>query len=119
MTGSGAELQPLSVASGRVAAELRGLQDRIARLEDTLESLYQNPAVKLDGHSIGTLQDVDFLLQSITALSNYLERLSMLTTVDGQVCVKDAISAITLRDMAARLRGAEVKREQTQHAELF
>ncbi|WP_425100026.1 hypothetical protein [Tropicibacter sp. S64] len=113
-------LQPLSFATGRVAAELRGLQNRLQRLEDTLEVMYQNPAVKLDAQSIGTLQDVDFLLQSITALSIYLEHLSMNTTDIGEVCVKDALATLTLRDMAARLSGGcDETASRSNHAELF
>ncbi|MFW2545586.1 hypothetical protein ACN2XU_23415 [Primorskyibacter sp. 2E107] len=114
------ELQPLSFATGRVAAELRGLQARLQRLEDTLEVMYQNPAVKLDAKSIGTLQDVDFLLQSVTALSIYLDYLSQKTTDFGQVCVKDALETLTLRDMAVRLSGGrDETATRNNHAELF
>lgn len=119
MSKQAVELQPLSVASRRVAFELRGLQDRIERLEDTLEALYQHPQIELDGHSIGTLQDVDFLMQSVTALSDYLDKLSTSTSQDGQVCVADAISAIPLKDMAARLRGHPAKQAAENKAELF
>lgn len=120
MTDCLKQLQPLSFATGRVAAELRSLQGRVQRLEDTLETMYQNPAVKLDAQTIGTLQDVDFLLQSITALSIYLEHLSANTTNHGEVCVKDAIDTLTLRDMAARLSGSgEDAATRNHHAELF
>ncbi|WP_136440740.1 hypothetical protein [Pacificoceanicola onchidii] len=114
------EMQSLSVATSRVAAELRGLQVRLQRLEDTLEVMYQNPNVKLDGHSIGALQDVDFLLQSIAALSEYLEQLSENTAGMGEICVRDALSTLTLRDMAARLKGAcDENVSRTNHAVLF
>ncbi|MFZ7090372.1 chemotaxis protein [Primorskyibacter sp. 2E233] len=119
MTLSNREPQPLAVVNARVAAELRGLQDRVERLEDTLEVLYQNPAVKLDAHSIGTLQDIDFLRQSIAALSAYLEQLSVTASTDGTVCVDDALSAVPLRDMAARLRGFDETPARPIHAELF
>lgn len=120
MIGSEKELQPLSLATGRVAAELRGLQDRLQRLEDTLEVMYQNPAVKLDAESIGTLQDVDFLRQSITALSLYLEHLSASATSAGEVCVRDALEKLTLRDLASRLSGGcDESASRSNHAVLF
>ncbi|MCT4554339.1 MAG: hypothetical protein N4A53_06605 [Pelagimonas sp.] len=119
MTTPGKEFQTYALAVGRVAGELRGLQDRLVRLESTLETLYERADVELDAHSIGTLQDVDFLNQSISALSDYLDHLSGTASTDLGICVRDAVDAIPLRDMASRLRGRAAGAPPSGEAELF
>ena len=122
MTKADLELQSLAVASGRVAVELRGLQDRVERLEEALDQLYRNPSIELDAHTLGTLQDVDFLAQSIAALSSYLGHLSSSARKDGHVCIREAIEAMPLRDMANRLRSGQERpgtASRNDHAELF
>ena len=119
MTAAPKEFQTYALAVGRVALELRGMQDRLERLETTLETLYDRADLSLDAHSIGTLQDVDFLNQSVAALSEYLDRLSTNASADLGLCVRDAVEAIPLRDMAARLRGRTTQIASSGEAELF
>jgi hypothetical protein len=109
----------LPVATQRVAAELSSLSDRLQRLEDGLEIVFTHSGHALDGETIGMLQEVDVVLQSVQALSQYLVQISDATMADGTVYVEPALERVPLRDVARRLGGCVEVRDTTGHAELF
>lgn len=110
---------PVQVATIRVATELTGLQERLERVEHGLEAVFIDSESKPSSLTIGMLQELDVLQQSVGALAAYLERLSDLVTPDGSVNVKDAAKVIPLRDMAARLNGFVGVADKSGEAELF
>lgn len=110
---------PLKIATGRASAELEGLYARLERLEHGLDTVIVQATHALDAKSIGMLQELDMLRQSIGALANYLYRISAETDDAGMVDVIQALTAVPLRDMATRLGGTVSSAGSAGEAELF
>lgn len=110
---------PLKVAAIRIAAELEALHARLERLEVGLESVFEHTTQGLEGQTIGMIQEMDMLRQSIGALADYIDHVAGTTDGDGLVDTTAAINAVPLRDMAARLSGCTAAEAETGHAELF
>ena len=110
---------PLKIATRRASAELEGLYVRLERLEHGLDSVIVQASHVFDTNSIGMLQELDMLRQSIGALADYLEQISEETDEAGMVDVVQAVSAVPLRDMANRLSGTSNAPSNAGDAELF
>lgn len=110
---------PLKDATGRASTELEALYERLERLEHALETVTQASSVALDRNSIGMLQELDMLRQSIGALADYLGQISLATDRTGMVDLSEALRGVPLRDMATRLGGQVKTAPRTGHAELF
>lgn len=119
MTVAAPHRLPLKVAATRVAAELEGLHARLERLEFGLESVFAHTTAGLEGKTIGMIQEMDMLRQSLGALADYIDHVAGTTDGSGLVDATAAINAVPLRDMAARLAGQDAAEAQTGHAELF
>ncbi|SMX46202.1 hypothetical protein [Maliponia aquimaris] len=116
--GTGTVL-PLRVATQRASSELEGLYMRLERLERGLDAVLVATPAALDTQSIGMLQELDMLRQSIGALADYLGQVAAETGSDGLVNTADALSAVPLRDMAERLGGRQKPAAAAGHPELF
>ncbi|WP_417210104.1 chemotaxis protein [Antarctobacter sp.] len=110
---------PLKVATRRASAELEGLYVRLERLEHGLDTVIVHATHAFDTKSIGMLQELDMLRQSIGALADYLDQISAATDDTGMVDVVQALSSVPLRDMATRLGGTANSAAAVGHAELF
>lgn len=110
---------PLRVAATRIAAELEALHARLERLEVGIETAFEYSTKGLEGQTIGMIQEMDMLRQSIGALADYIDHLAEMTDGFGEVDATAAINAVPLRDMAARLSGQNSAEAATGHAELF
>ncbi|WP_323772162.1 chemotaxis protein [Antarctobacter sp.] len=119
MTSVADNTLPLKVATRRASAELEGLYVRLERLEHGLDTVIVHATHAFDTKSIGMLQELDMLRQSIGALADYLEQISAETDETGMVDVVQALSAVPLRDMATRLSGTVNSAATGGHAELF
>lgn len=119
MTAKTETTLPLKVATRRASAELEGLYVRLERLEHGLDTVIVNATHTFDSTSIGMLQELDMLRQSIGALADYLEQISVGTDDKGMVDVVQALSDVPLRDMATRLSGTANSATSVGHAELF
>lgn len=110
---------PLSVATRRASDELEGLHARLERLEHGLDAVIVQSTQPFDTKSIGMLQELDMLRQSIGALADYLDQISAETDARGMVDVSQALDAVPLRDMAVRLAGRARSSVNNGHTELF
>ncbi|MCR9275525.1 MULTISPECIES: chemotaxis protein [Mameliella] len=110
---------PLKLATQRASDELEGLHARLERLEHGLDAVISHSTHAFDTKSIGMLQELDMLRQSIGALADYLDQISTATDANGMVNVSEALTAIPLRDMACRLGGQVNSAANGGHAELF
>lgn len=110
---------PLEVATVRVATELNGLRERLERVERGLEVVFIESDNVPNGQTLGMLQELDVLQQSVGALADYLERLSTLVNGRATVCVDEAIKVVPLREMASRLNGIAAKSDTSGIPELF
>ncbi|MBV7396540.1 chemotaxis protein [Mameliella sediminis] len=119
MTMRTGTMLPLKVATGRASAELEGLHSRLERLEHGLDAVIMHSTEAFDTKSIGMLQELDMLRQSIGALADYLDQISAETDSRGMVNVSEALTAMPLRDMASRLGGQVKIAASGGHAELF
>lgn len=119
MTRDALDKVPLKLAASRVAGELGSLHGRLERLEYGLEAVFAHSRAGLEGQTIGMIQELDMLRQSLGALADYLEHLSDATDETGQADQATALRTVPLRDMATRLRGARHEVSASGHAELF
>lgn len=119
MTRNASDTVPLKLATSRVAGELESLHGRLERLEFGLEAVFAHSRAGLEGQTIGMIQELDMLRQSLGALADYLEHLSEATDAAGQSDQATALRAMPLRDMAARLGGARHEAAASGLAELF
>lgn len=110
---------PMEIATVRVATELNGLRERLERVEHGLEVVFIESENVPSGQTLGMLQELDVLQQSVGALADYLERLSVLVNGDATVCVEDAVAVVPLREMASRLKGLSAKSGNSGTPELF
>ncbi len=109
----------LQIANIRVATELNGLRDRLERVEHGLEAVFIGTDNVPNGTTIGMLQELDVLQQSVGALADYLGRLSELANTDSTASIEEAISVVPLREMAARLSGISTQSGASGKPELF
>lgn len=119
MTVGKGTVLPLRVATQRASSELEGLYTRLERLEHGLDTVLVATPTALDSQSIGMLQELDMLRQSIGALADYLGQVAAETGTDGMVNTAGALSAVPLRDMAERLGGRQKSVAAAGHPELF
>lgn len=119
MTAGSGTLLPLRIATQRASSELEGLYTRLERLEHGLDTVLVATPSALDTQSIGMLQELDMLRQSIGALADYLGQVALETDADGMVNTADALNAVPLRDMAERLGGRKKPSAAGGHPELF
>lgn len=110
---------PLEVATVRVATELNGLRERLERVERGLEMVFIESDSVPSSQTLGMLQELDVLQQSVGALAEYLERLSALVDGRATVSVDEAIKVVPLREMAARLNGISAQSGTSGTPELF
>lgn len=110
---------PLKLATRRASDELEGLHARLERIEHGLDAVIGHSTKSFDTSSIRMLQELDMLRQSIGALADYLEHISVATDANGMVNVSEALTAVPLRDMACRLGGQVDSAANGGHAELF
>lgn len=110
---------PLEIATIRVATELNGLRERLERVERGLEVVFIETENTPSGQTLGMLQELDVLQQSVGALADYLERLSTLVNGHATVCVEEAVTVVPLREMASRLKGISAKSNAPGVPELF
>ncbi|WP_305971072.1 MULTISPECIES: hypothetical protein [unclassified Mameliella] len=119
MTGKKDTVLPLKLATRRASEELEGLHARLERLEHGLDAVIGQSTQAFDSKSIGMLQELDMLRQSIGALADYLDQISAATDANGIVNVGEALTAVPLRDMACRLGGQANSAAVGGRAELF
>ncbi len=110
---------PLRDATQRASSELETLFVRLERLEHALDSVVLKSSGGLSSQTIGMLQELDMLRQSIGALADYLGQISLKTDCAGMVDLSEALNAVPLRDMATRLGGQSRTAARAGHAELF
>ncbi|PYG28381.1 hypothetical protein [Pelagimonas varians] len=116
----GADFQlPLEVATVRVATELNGLRERLERVEHGLEVVFVESDNVPSGQTLGMLQELDVLQQSVGALADYLVQISSLMNGRATVCVDEAVKVVPLREMASRLNGIAAKSNTSGTPELF
>ncbi|MGH1414095.1 MAG: hypothetical protein ACRBB0_11430 [Pelagimonas sp.] len=110
---------PIQIATSRVANELNALRERLERVEHGLEAVFLESESVPSGQTIGMLQELDVLQQSVGALADYLDKLSNLVNLEGEVLVDDAVKVVPLREMAARLKGKVAQSGLPGQPELF
>ena len=86
-----------------VASELGLAQANCAQLDATLGQLLDATPADRRGALMRELHTVDLLNQQIAALAVFLERLTASTPAAGAIDVGEALSAVTLGEVAARL----------------
>ena len=86
-----------------VTSELSLAQANCARLDATLGQLLDATPADRRGAVIRELHTVDLLNQQIAAVALFLERLTDSAPAAGDIDVREALSAVTLGDVAARL----------------
>ena len=119
MTSASDDSLPIRIATVRVATELNGLRERLERVEHGLEAVFMEAGNVPSTQTIGMLQELDVLQQSVGALADYLERLTELADKGGEVPISEAVKVVPLREMAARLKGMAADAGPSGHAELF
>ncbi|WP_421906629.1 hypothetical protein [Mameliella sp.] len=119
MTGGKDTVLPLKLATRRASEELESLHARLERIEHGLDAVIGQSTQAFDSKSIGMLQELDMLRQSIGALADYLDQISAATDANGMVNVCEALTAVPLRDMACRLGGQANSAAVGGRAELF
>ena len=112
--------KPISVALQHASSELRTLKERLERIEHKLEALYFRTDRSLDGEEIGAFQEVDLIVQSTSALADFLEHVASIPGARAtDMCLQTAAETVPLRDLAARLQGKVGDVKATGNLELF
>lgn len=119
MTPGAPTRMPLKQATIRIADELESLHERLERLEFGLEAVFAHSRDGLEGQTIGMIQELDMLRQSLAALAMFMGQAAEQTDKHGQSDLKTALASMPLRDMASRLSGSHQTEATSGHAELF
>ena len=119
MDGGGLQT-PVAIALQRGATELRLLKRRLEGIEHELEALFFSPVGKLEGDAIAALQEIDLVVQSTQALADFIDRLAAQPEAETlEICLRGALGAVPLRDLAARLDGRDQTGGAAGNPELF
>lgn len=98
-----APLTPLAELIGRAGAELADLAATIERMHPLAAAHARHAAATPD--DIQALQDLDHTEQKLRALAHFLSDIAGATSADWRLDPQQALAAITLADLAARLAG--------------
>lgn len=109
----------LPVAVQRGAEELRALNVRLERIEHQLEALFQQSEHRFAAQEITALQEIDMVVQSTDALSDYLHTLSDFADPETKIRMAEVVSRLPLRDLATRLQGLSNEPRVAGDPELF
>lgn len=104
---------------GRTSQELRYLASALRGVEEKLEKAVAHADVELDACDRKALQDIDRVIQSLDAISDFLSAALSDDADPDNKRVKVALDAISLRDLRDRLAGAPENRSSAHQPELF
>jgi hypothetical protein len=103
--GMAADREPLSDVLARSAAELADLSDRTERLQDVMAELVRQCAA-LDDGATRDMQALDWIAQHLEGMASFLAELSKATAPGWRIDPTSALDALSLAELAHRLRGA-------------
>lgn len=109
----------LPVTSERVASELHGMRDRLEHLERRMETLFAEDLANFDAKTVAAIQEIDMLMQSAAALAEFVQRMAKGRDEVSDLDLDFALQAVTLRDMAIRLKGGTNAAVEVGVPELF
>ncbi len=87
-----------------VSAEMSIAAEACGKLDDALGQILEVTPPEERGRVMQELHMVDMLAQHITAVTDFAHRLALIASKDDRLVIEDALSAITLGAVAARLR---------------
>jgi hypothetical protein len=96
--------ETLSGVLSRSAAELADLADRTERLQDVMAELVRQCAA-LDGDATRDMQALDWIAQHLEGLASFLGSLAEAAPPGWRVDTSPALDALSLAELAHRLRG--------------
>jgi hypothetical protein len=105
--GMSAEREPVSAVLVRAATELTDLADRTERLQDVMAALVQQMAA-LDHNATQDMQALDWIAQHLEGIASFLDAIAKAMPPGWRIDPTDALDALTLAELAHRLRGAPV-----------
>jgi hypothetical protein len=88
----------------RSAAELADLADRTERLQEVMADLVKQAAA-LDGDATQDMQALDWIAQHLEGLASFLGALAEAAPHGWRLDTTDALDALSLAELAHRLRG--------------
>jgi len=103
----GAGPEPLGQVLARSAAELADLADRTERLQDVMADLVRQCA-QLDHDATRDMQALDWIAQHLEGLASFLDALSKQALPGWRIDPAGALDALTLAELAHRLRGGPI-----------
>lgn len=89
-----------------VSAEMAIAAQACGELDGALGQILEGAPPEVQMAAMQKLHMVDLLAQQITAVTDFTHRLSLIASAEDRLAVEDALSAITLGAVAARLRGS-------------
>jgi hypothetical protein len=87
-----------------VSAEMSIAAEACGKLDDALGQILQASPPESRNQVMQELHTVDLLAQHITAVTDFTHRLAQIASTADSLAVEEALSAITLGAVAARLR---------------
>ncbi|MEP6342585.1 MAG: hypothetical protein ABJ275_04655 [Maricaulaceae bacterium] len=103
MNKNSTDLVVKSVAAA-TCKELQDLSVIALNLQDTIANLLNGQSITTNS-DVAKIQDLDYLTQSLDAMSNFWADLAKDTPIDWQYSNQNAISTIPLKGLASRLAG--------------
>lgn len=89
-----------------VSAEMSIAAEACGKLDDALGQILQSTPPEGRNQVMQELHMVDLLAQHITAVTDFTHRLADIASTEDCLVIEDALSAITLGDVANRLRAS-------------